>query len=347
MIYLILTDCVKGKIMQKKILIAVLACVAAAAVAAAAFVLPQFEKSEKTDFLMNTVVTAKLEGKGSEETAQKIMNKISELEAACFSRTAEGSDIYRLNKDGAANISRETADVLIKALEVCKKSSGSFDITLAKVSDLWNASAQSKTLPDSEKLRMAVETSGFEKLSVDEDNATLQSGAGVDLGSVGKGAACDSATKLLEDADVSRAVVSIGGSILLYGEGDFTVGIASPEKGSSDYIAVLTLPAGCVSTSGTYERYFDLGSERYHHILDSQTGYPVDNGLVSVTVCSQDGLLSDALSTACFVLGVEEGMKLANDYGCEAVFVTDSAEIYATDGIADSLEVTDSGYILV
>lgn len=333
--------------MPRKILIAVLCCVVAAAVAAAVFVLPELEKSEKTDFLMNTVVSARLEGKGSEDAAQKIMNRISELEKKCFSRTEEGSDIYTLNKNLSANISEETETVLLKALEVCRKSSGAFDITLAKVSDLWNESTQSKTLPDSEKLRKAVEESGFERLSVSNGSATLQTTAGADLGSVGKGAACDYARELLEETEVSRAVVSVGGSILLYGEGDFTVGIASPEKGSSDYIATLTLPSGCVSTSGTYERYFDLGEKRYHHILDSQTGYPVDNGLVSVTVCSQNGLLSDALSTACFVLGIEEGMKLALDYGCQAVFVTDSGEIYTTDGLKDLIKINAGGYTLV
>lgn len=333
--------------MPKKILIAVLCCVAVVAVAVAAFVLPQFEKSEKTDFLMNTVVNARIEGKGSEEAAQKIMNRISELEKECFSRTEEGSDIYILNKKLTASLSEETQNVLEKALEVCAKSSGAFDITLAKVSDLWNECAESKTLPDSEKLRTAVAASGFEKLDVSNGNATLQTYAGVDLGGVGKGAACDYARELLEETEVSRAVISVGGSILLYGEGDFTVGIASPEKGSSDYIATLTLPSGCVSTSGTYERYFDLNAKRYHHILDSQTGYPVDNGLVSVTVCSQDGLLSDALSTACFVLGIEDGMKLALDYGCQAVFVTDSGEIYITEGLDGLIKVNGSGYTLV
>lgn len=333
--------------MPKKMLIAVFCCVVAVAVAAAVFVLPQLEKSEETDFLMNTVVSARLEGKGSEEAAQKIMNRISELEKKCFSRTEEGSDIYRLNKNLTATLSKETQTVIAKALEVCKKSSGAFDVTLAKVSDLWNESAESKTLPDSQKLGSAVAASGFEKLSVSNGNATLQTGAGVDLGSVGKGAACDYARELLEKTEVSRAVVSVGGSILLYGEGDFTVGIASPEKGSSDYIATLTLPSGCVSTSGTYERYFDLDGKRYHHILDSQTGYPVDNSLVSVTVCSNDGLLSDALSTACFILGIEEGMKLALDYGCQAVFVTDSGEIYTTDGLEGLIRVNGSGYALV
>ena len=296
---------------------------------------------------MNTVVSVRLEGKDSEETAKKIMIRISELEKKCFSRTEEGSDIYRLNKELTATLSEETVTVLMKALEVCKKSSGAFDITLAKVSDLWNESTESKILPDSEKLSAAVAVSGFEKLSVSNGTATLQTDVGVDLGSVGKGAACDYARELLEETEVSRAVVSVGGSVLLYGEGDFTVGIASPEKGSSDYIATLTLPQGCVSTSGTYERYFDLGEKRYHHILDSQTGFPVDNSLVSVTVCSQDGLLSDALSTACFVLGVEEGMKLALDYGCQAVFVTDGGEIYTTDGLEGLIKVNGSGYTLV
>ena len=124
------------------------------------------------------------------------------------------------------------------------------------------------------------------------------------------------------------------------------MGIASPEKGSSDYIATIATENGFISTSGTYERFFDYNGIRYHHILNPKTGYPVQNGLASVTIVSDSGILSDALSTACFVMGKEEGKKLAEKYGCQAVFVTDDKIIYTTDKIKKQLTVTDGSYTL-
>ena len=147
-------------------------------------------------------------------------------------------------------------------------------------------------------------------------------------------------------SDAKRAVVSIGGSILLYGEGGFSVGIASPKKGSADYIATIKTGSGFVSTSGTYERCFDYKGVRYHHILDPVTGYPVQNGLASVTIVSDSGVLSDALSTACFVLGIEEGKKLAEQYGCQAINVTDDKHIYTTDEIKPQINITDTAYTI-
>ena len=148
---------------------------------------------------------------------------------------------------------------------------------------------------------------------------------------------------ILDSSGIKEAVISAGGSILVYGSRDFTVGIKDPEGGSG-YIAVLTVPQSCVSTSGSYERFFEADGKRYHHILDPKTGYPADNGLISVTVISQSGILSDALSTACFVCGIEDGMALAEEYGCEAVFIDNNHRIYVTEGIRDSIEITDGAY---
>ena len=171
----------------------------------------------------------------------------------------------------------------------------------------------------------------------------------LDLGSVGKGIACDEVRGVLENSKIKRAVVSVGGSILLYGEGEkFTVGIRDPfSESSTESFAVLTLPATCVSTSGSYERYFDRDGVRYHHILDPKTGYPAESGLVSVTVVCSDGFMSDALSTACFVLGYEKSLPLLEKYGAQAVFVFNDRSVRVTGSLADSFKLEKDGFKLL
>ena len=296
-------------------------------------------------FYMNTYVTAKVTGESSDATAKIILTNIETIENLCLSRTVEGSDIFNLNEKGSFQVSDLTLSVLKTALDVCDKSGGALDIGIADLVDLWNINQGAAQPPEEEKIS-SLKGNKYSNISINGSSVTLDNGAKIDLGSVGKGAACDTVLTLLEMSGAKRAVVSIGGSILLYGDGDFTVGIASPEKGSADYIATINTQSGFVSTSGTYERFFDYNGVRYHHILDPETGYPVQNGLASVTIVSDSGVLSDALSTACFVLGIENGKKLAEQYGCQAIFVTDDKQIYSTDGIRNQIEITDNSYTM-
>lgn len=135
----------------------------------------------------------------------------------------------------------------------------------------------------------------------------------LDLGAVGKGIACDVVQDYLKkQKEVSGAVIAVGGSILLYGSkadgSDWNVAVQNPRGQDGEAMGVLSLSGTTnVSTSGDYEKYFMQDGKRYHHILDPSTGYPADSGLISVTIVSDSGLLSDGLSTACFVLGKEKG----------------------------------------
>ena len=160
----------------------------------------------------------------------------------------------------------------------------------------------------------------------------------LDLGAVGKGVALDEiAAFLAQQQTVKGAVISAGGSILTYGskpEGEsWQVGIINPQV-TSKSLGVFSLKGQWfISTSGDYERYFEVDDKRYHHIMNPHTGYPAESGVSSVTILCKSGLLSDALSTACFVLGVEEGMELVRQYDAEALFVSTEGEIAMTDGM--------------
>ena len=172
----------------------------------------------------------------------------------------------------------------------------------------------------------------------------------LDLGAVGKGIACDVVQDYLKkQKEVSGAVIAVGGSILLYGSkadgSDWNVAVQNPRGQDGEAMGVLSLSGTTnVSTSGDYEKYFMQDGKRYQHILDPSTGYPADSGLISVTIVSDSGLLSDGLSTACFVLGKEKGEKLLETYGAEGVFIDQNKKVTVTKGLKDKFTILNKEY---
>lgn len=325
---------------------AVLAAVAVIAVLLAVFVFYDgvLNKASETDFFsMNTYVSAKVTGYESDLCTAEIRKITENLDLKILSRTSDDSLVSLLNKNGGGEVDVQTAAYFSLLLDVCEKSGGAFDFTLGGVSDLWNFGSN-PAIPDEKAIAEALSHSGYQKLNLSGGKLLMQDKSAVlDFGASGKGIALDSIKAYLETRDVKNAVVSVGGSTLLFGGRDFTVGIRNPEGNSGSYIAKLHMGEGCVSSSGSYEQFFEENEKRYHHILDPETGYPVDNGLVSVTIVSESGLLSDALSTACFVLGIEKGSALAAEYGCTAIFVTEDKQIFI-EGDSDIVEITDNSY---
>ena len=328
---------------MKKILIA-LAVVAA--VAAAAIFFASSNEVKREFFAMNTFVSAKVKGFAAKDAAGGISTLVRELDSKQLSRYMSGSEISRINSEAETVLSDEMRDYITELLEVGKMSGGKFDIALGAVSDLWSFN-DSPRVPSTDELTEALSRSGSDKLSLSGNTLTRADGCIIDLGSAGKGIALDKVKSYLSDKKISSAVVSVGGSVLLYGKGSFNVGVRDPWGDAGRSVMTVKLGAGCVSTSGSYERCFEQGGKRYHHILDPDTGLPVENGLVSVTVISDSGLLSDALSTACFVLGAEGGAKLAAKYGCEAIFITEDKKVICTDGIKPNVTVLADGYTVV
>ena len=297
-------------------------------------------------FSMNTYVTAKIKGADSDKCAQLVGELTEHLDKERLSRTSEDSVVFELNQNGGGN-AEEISDYLEILFDVCEKSDGAFDFTLGAVSDLWCFGSEPK-VPDESELAAALSHSGYKNISLENGELTYNDKSAVlDFGAAGKGIALDEIKASLEGKRIKEAVVSVGGSVLLMGSKTFTVGIRNPDGNSGSYIAKLHIPEGCVSTSGIYEQKFEKNGRIYHHILDPKTGFPVNNGLESVTIISESGILSDALSTACFVLGYEKGGELAKAYGCQAVFVTDDKKILAEKDISDIIEVTDKAYSLV
>lgn len=305
-----------------------------------------------TDTAMGTDCSVRVFG--SDGTVKDIMDMLSDIENKYLSWRIEGSDIANINENASESEpvmpSKWTYSYLENVLDLARKSSGAFDPTLGRLSQLWNLESDNPYIPSKSELTELLLETGWEKINLGDGEVFLKDGVQIDLGAVGKGIGCDEARKMLEEADADAAVVSVGGSILTYGKKPdgkpWKIGIANPrnEDGES-YLGSLTIDGTCsISTSGDYEKYVIEDGVRYHHILDTKTGYPAESGLISVTIVCDDGWLSDGLSTACFVLGYEDSLPLLETYQAEAVFVTEDKEVIITDGLKDMFTLTDSSY---
>ncbi len=335
----------KKKRISKKAAIALVVC----AVFLLAIIGADFFKSrseyQQTAIAMGTVINIRLFGSNGEDTAREVEGNINETEKVLLSWREENSDVYRINLSAgeAVSVSTETADIVDKALDVSKKSAGAFDVTIGNVTRLWDFGGDKQRLPSEDEIKKELENVTYASLKVTDTTVEIGKNQSLDLGAVGKGAACDRVRDYLASTRTDSAVISVGGSLLLYGDRKFNIGIVNPEDSKSS-IGTLKLSDTCVSTSGDYEKNFTVDGKTYHHILDATTGYPAQTSLSSVTVVCQSGALSDALSTACFVLGYNDAMTLLENYDAEAVFVFRDKTVRITDGLEKKFTLTDESF---
>lgn len=259
-----------------------------------------------------------------------------------LSKTIEGSDVWNINhaQGQPVAVAQETLEVLEIAQYVSGLSQGAFDVTIAPAVSLWDFAAENPVLPDGEALAQAAALADYTKLVIEDGMVTLPADMQIDLGGVAKGYIADQIAQFLRDNGVTSALLNFGGNVVTIGEkpdgqGPWRVGIQNPDQSRGAYLLAVTATDMAVVTSGIYERGFDLDGVRYHHLLDPETGWPVQNELSSVTIFAERSGLADALSTATFVLGTEAGMAMIEALdGVEALFVTRDEQILATSGAA-------------
>ncbi len=338
--------------LKKAALPAVMVCLALAVIIMVAVdaLKKDYDYIEKSSIAMGTVVSQKLYlSSDGDETAAGVEKAISSVEKV-ISRRIDSSAVSELNDSFKVKLISEYRNAFAVCNELYEKSGGAFDITTGKLSSLWNIGEENAEVPTKKSIKSALKYVDGSKVKVTSKNVEIGKGQLVDLGAVGKGLACDKVREYLNKSGVSGAVISVGGSVLLYGENpngnNWTVAVRNPRGEINEYMGTLELESGCVSTSGDYERYLEKDGKRYHHIFDPSTGYPADSGLMSVTVVCDSGLMSDALSTACFILGREKGSRLLDAYGAQGIFISTDYSVYVTDGLKDSFTLADGGFTL-
>ena len=301
-----------------------------------------------SNFFLNTVSSVTIYDM-EKEKAEKIISSsfayCKELESI-FSRTIESSEISRLNNSGGnwVNVSDDTVKLITMAKEQSVISGGYFDCTIAPVSILWDFNSETPNIPSEDELAEALSHVNWKNIEIDGNNIRLlDEKASIDLGGIAKGFIGDMAKAFLIEQGVKRAIIDLGGNILTINTDNtdtFNIGIQKPFSLQNESICVLTVSNLSVVTSGVYERYFEENSTIYHHLLDVETGMPVNNGLYSVTIVTENSAFADALSTTCFVIGLEKGLSLIESIsGVEGIFIDENLEISYTSGIG-----TDIGF---
>jgi thiamine biosynthesis lipoprotein len=230
-----------------------------------------------------------------------------------------------------AKLSETTLGLLRLSKQLAKQTDGAFDVTCLPILQLWRNAKESKKLPTDLEIAAAISMCGWDKIELRSDSAVKTvNRASVDLGGIAKGFGIDQATEALQTAGMLGGMVNVGGDVRCFGErvggGKWLIGVKNPFTGD-DRFGIIELAAGSVCTSGNYERYFEIDSKRYSHIVDPRTGRPVDLA-PSVTVVAPTATLADAWATALSVLG-ETGLELIDkNSGIEALLIVGGPKDY-------------------
>ena len=316
------------------------------------------EPISATAIKLNTAVTVTIYDSNDRDLLTECMNLCDKYENV-FSRTASDSELYKLNHrtltpvegtEDTYQVSDSLAELISKGLDYSELSKGAFDIAIEPLTSLWDFTAEDPQVPEDSLIQAALSKCDYHNISVDKDKneITLKTDdTAIELGAIAKGYIADRLKDYLVSQNVKSAIINLGGNVLCIGEkpdnSAFKIGIQKPFADRSETIAVMDIKDKSVVSSGIYERCFEQNGTLYHHLLNPETGYPYDNGLIAVTIISDKSVDGDALSTTCFALGLEDGMKLAESLDdVQAFFVTSDYEIHYTKDFRKKIKVTET-----
>ncbi len=342
--------------MKRNIIIIGLALIVLAIGIVSYFTDNSIEPVSKSEYYLNTFCTVTIYDmeKMSTENAETI---IVDSFALCedyekkFSRTIADSDVSKINESqgAAVDVDIEVAKMIEDSQEISALTGGTFDITIGAVSDLWDFQSSEPTLPNDVAIKDALTTIGYQNINVQSGQVILtNSDTKIDLGGIAKGYIADKIAEFLFEQNVTSAIVNFGGNVVTLGEKSegeaFVIGVERPfsentlgtdeeDDANSGIIGSIELSDQTVVVSGIYQRNFVLDGVLYHHILDPETGYPIETELEAVAVIGPRGesMMCDALSTAFLMLGEKESERILE--GMEefsAIFIYPNGEYYAS-----------------
>ncbi len=305
------------------------------------------ETSKSTGSAMGSKfeITAVHEDPAQAELAiEAAWTEIERIESVISSwrRDSETSRVNAASGLEPVRVSEELFQLIKRSMKISQLSGGAFDISFAGAGRLWDFKARNPAIPAQEELSASLTTVGWEDIQLDSKEPTVflpKAGTRIGFGAIGKGYAANRAVAVMERFGVTGGVVSAGGDLRAFGHREdgelWSVGIADP-RAEHGVFARIPITNGAVVTSGDYEQFFLIDGQRFAHILDPRTGWPVDH-LISVTVLGPDAELADALATASFVMGPEKGLALLEKVkGFEGIMITPERELLWTSGLDET-----------
>jgi len=299
--------------------------------------------AQRTHRAMGTVMAHKAFGSHAEDGLTAVYREVVRLEGL-LSRFLRDSEISRVNGSAGTRsekVSRESYDLLSKAVEFSRDFPGCFDVTIGPLVTLWSIGKKSCAQPAESSIKQVLPLVNYRDLILDPGKRTAglrNGGQSVDLGGIGKGFAGDKIVEAFKRFGISSAYSNLGGNVVTVGANPdgcpWQIGIQHPRQEDA-LVGAVSVVSQTVVTSGDYQRYFTDGQgKRHHHILDPTTGYPAESGLISVSIVSDKSVAADTLSTILFVAGLEKGLQFLRSFPrTEAVLVDSSLNVYVTQGL--------------
>lgn len=311
----------------------------------------------KQTLLLGTVISIKLYNEVDDDIFNKVFKRIGEIESK-MTINGDNSEVIEINRNAGKNfvkVSDDTFYVIEKGKYFSHLSNGRFDISIGPLVKLWNIGTENAKVPTQEEINNKINLVNYNNVILDENNKSVKLDKKdmiIDLGGIAKGYAADEAVRILKENNIHRGIINLGGNIYAYGSKDegtpWKIGIQNPYSPRGDYVGIIQVVDKTIVTSGVYERFFEEKGEKYHHILDPETGYPVENTLVGISIIADSSIDADSLSTSVFAMGLEEGRKLVENLdNVDAIFVTKDYKVYTSSGIKDDFNITNKEFQLV
>ena len=311
-----------------------------------------------TQFKFNTVMTITLYGYNDQSVFKEVWAEFDKMEQT-YSANLKDSDVTKFNDStltAPISVSSDIVEMVSKAQPYSEATHGKFDLTIEPVVKLWGISTENPSVPAQNDLDNALKHVDYTNVvpnTVDKTLTKKDMNSRIDLGAIAKGYAADKIVDFLKGKGIERAVLNLGGNIYVIGsktaDTPWSVGIQNPFEPSGELMGILRTTDRSVVTSGSYERFFEKDGKKYHHILDPDNGYPIDNTLVSVSIVSDKSVDGDILSTSAFSLGLDEGRTLINSLeNTAAIFITKDKEIYYAGDrtLLSDFELKDTDFII-
>ncbi len=298
----------------------------------------------RTEMLMGTLVEitvmpGQIRRDDLDAAIKAAFNEVRRIDGlmSTYKPDSEVSQINRLAPGEPLRLSRDTFDVIERAIEFNHLTNGAFDVTVGPLVSLWGFGSEGGgdyRVPTQDEIKDALRRTGTHLMELDKAQTTIvlnADGVHIDLSGIAKGYAVDRAVAVLRGAGVTHALVNAGGDIAVVGgktsKRPWVVGVQRPVHRDStrrvEIIGTLRLVGGAVATSGNYQQYFTVGDRTYSHIIDPRTGAPREH-VPSITVVAPDCTTADAMATGLLVLGPEEGIEIVESLaGVEAVILSD------------------------
>ncbi|MCP4121856.1 MAG: SUMF1/EgtB/PvdO family nonheme iron enzyme [Bacteroidetes bacterium] len=267
------------------------------------------------------------------ETGNLVMTRLSQALKNLEDRISSwhpASEVFKVNELAGirpVKVSEETFRLIQTSIELYEETDGAFDVTIGALWDIWPFNDPLGALPTPAEIKRADDLVGSDQIILSERSKTVflpKEGMKINLGAIGKGYAAQEAISLMKENGIVRAAVSAGGDITLLGEkssGPWLIGVENP-RWPDKYLQQFLLSDMSVATSGDYERFIEREGKRYGHILDPNSGYPVEH-CQSATIITRNAVKADAYATAVFVKGPLDGIEWVNQRPLTEALVVD------------------------